>query len=102
MAMDLALSLEPHFPIFVGCFSPFIVDMEHWTERAKAHKGQLQVLLTHGKADPLIPYMASEMLNSLLSRAGVNVRFESHGGGHTLGDERIMRACGEFFEKVLT
>jgi predicted esterase len=102
MAVDLALSLEPTIdPLYLAAFSSFPVDIGHWGDRAKLHGEKLHALVTHGKNDGLIPYMASELLASVLKSNGCDVRVESHTGGHTLGDHHILTACEEFFRKVV-
>lgn len=101
MATDIALTLDPALSVYLAAFSPFLVDIDYWKERAAAHGTKLQALVTHGRNDPLIPFMASQMLTSLLTEAGCQVKFEAHPGGHNLGDDRIIRACTTFFSKVL-
>ena len=100
MAMDVALAMPSEKKVFVAAFSPFVVDMLHWEERAKRHGANLRALVTHGTADPIIPYFASEALVSLLKGAGCTVKFASHSGGHTLGDEPVLRVCRTFFSEA--
>lgn len=102
MATDVALSLPPEDRVFLAAFSPFLVDVNYWKERVKLHGSNLEALVTHGKTDPIIPYMAGEMLTSILKEGGGNVKFANHMGGHTLGDDRVIKTVKDFFAQVLT
>jgi predicted esterase len=102
MAVDLVLSLDSDIPINLASFSAFLVDTPEWTRKAGAYGSNVRALVTHGAADPLIPFVASDILVNLLKKGGLNVTFVSHQGGHTLGDDNVLGKCRDFFEQVFS
>jgi len=58
----------------------------------------LQVLLTHGEQDPVVPHGASIELERLLLQAGATVELLSFSGGHTI-DPDLFAAMRAFIER---
>jgi predicted esterase len=92
-AMDLALQLDGEEgggattkPAVAGVTmlsgAPIVVDQ--WAERLPNHKG-LKVFMSHGRADQVLPFVASGWCRDLLQQGGASVTYEPHGGGHELG-----------------
>ena len=59
---------------------------------------ELQVLLTHGEQDPVVPHGASVELQRLLLQAGASVELLSFSGGHTI-DPVLFAAMRAFIER---
>ncbi|GBG32968.1 Acyl-protein thioesterase 1 [Hondaea fermentalgiana] len=81
--------------------APIVVDEWHdkLTKAGKDHG--LRVLMTHGRADNVLPFQASGWARDLLANSGVNVRYETHNGGHELGGPHILQAIQEFMEETM-
>ena len=99
MALDVALELacsddakdERVNVAAVVFLSGFPVDIPTWTERAK-RTTSLNVLLAHGRRDPLVPLTAAQLTRDLLKEAGLaNVRQVIHDGAHDV-DVAAMNA----------
>ncbi len=87
MALDLALR---HDEAVAGVFaySPTLVDRTNWTKRAAIRRG-LRILITHGRQDPLLPFVATEGLVTLLREAGPEVDFVPFNGPHTIPEAAL-------------
>jgi phospholipase/carboxylesterase len=57
----------------------------------KATGPGLQVLQTHGRRDPILPFAAAEGLQGLLSGAGAQVEWVAHDGGHEIPMRALQR-----------
>lgn len=66
--------------------------------RTLAGSPDLEVLLTHGEQDPVVPHGASVELQRLLLQAGANVELLSFSGGHTI-DPDLFAAMRAFIER---
>ena len=87
-AMDATLSAglpdERVIAVMMLSGAPIVVDQ--WAPKLKARAGKLKVLVTHGRADPVLPFVGSGWLKDLLesSLGKAAVTYETHGGGHDL------------------
>ena len=65
--------------------APIVIDQ--WAPKLKARAGTLKVLVTHGQADPVLPFAGSGWLKDLLETnlGKAAVTYETHAGGHELG-----------------
>jgi|GEM_PF-1065408 len=100
-AMDLALHLpeeERVHGVIMLSGAPIVV--EEWSSKLRNKKG-VSVLLTHGTADPVLPFQCSAWTNELLKNGGATVQYETHAGGHDLGGPRIMNSVTLFVETLL-
>jgi phospholipase/carboxylesterase len=69
----------------------------HAGDTPEGHR-DLQVLLTHGEQDPVVPHGASVELERLLLQAGATVELLSFSGGHTI-DPDLFAAMRTFIER---
>ncbi len=102
-ALDLALHLDSLLPpsralrcdhVMVLSSAPIVVD--EWAERLKTRGAKMQVLVTHGHGDMVLPFPASGWTKELLEQHGAKVRYETHAGGHELGGPHILKAVCDF------
>jgi len=100
LAIDTALSLNSP-PAGILAYSSFPIVVEQWVKKCSKFPG-LDVLLTHGKSDQLLPYFASIWLKDLLIKGGLKVRFETHCGRHELGKQNILKATSLFLQDLVT
>mmetsp|Transcript_691 Transcript_691/g.2195 ORF Transcript_691/g.2195 Transcript_691/m.2195 type:complete len:304 (-) Transcript_691:76-987(-) len=96
-AMDLALQLPKEetvagVTVISGC--PIVVDQ--WAQRLPDHKG-IKVHVTHGQADPVLPFMASAWNKELLEKNGASVSYQTHSRGHELGDQATIESILNFW-----
>ena len=63
--------------------------------------GAREVLVSHGRSDPTLPFMVSGWLHQLLKSGGADVRYYPHGGGHDVGDATVLRAIGDFWAEII-
>lgn len=89
LACDVALKSE-RSPAGLVLLSGAPVDVPQWRERAPARKG-LPVLMSHGRADPILPFAGSEYLRDLLKEAGLSVEHIAWSGGHGIPDGVLAR-----------
>lgn len=89
LAIDVSLRLaEP--PAAVAVFSGSLLCEEEWQELAKKRRG-LKVVQSHGRQDPILPYLAAEWLRDMLRDAGLEVDFLAFDGMHTIPLEALDR-----------
>jgi phospholipase/carboxylesterase len=82
LATDLALHWE-HRPAALVVLSSVIVTESVWRTLAPRRAG-LPVLMSHGRQDPILPYIEGEALRALLTEAGLAVEFIPFDGPHTI------------------
>ena len=71
-----------------------------WTPLMGKRRG-LPVLLTHGAADPLLPFSLADQLRGLLSQAGMTVEWVPFKGGHEI-PPLVLAKLSRFLTEVLT
>jgi phospholipase/carboxylesterase len=71
---------------------------EEWSALAPRRRG-LEVLQSHGKSDPLLPFSIAETLRDRLGAAGLQVDFVPFRGGHEIPPQ-VMDAMGRFLGRV--
>ncbi|MBS0203166.1 MAG: phospholipase [Planctomycetes bacterium] len=89
LATDTVLQLDQNVAALVA-MSGTLLNEQEWLERAPRHSG-LNVLLSHGTADPLLPFSAAEWLRDLLVGGGAKVEFVPFSGGHQIPLEVFER-----------
>jgi phospholipase/carboxylesterase len=80
LAVDVAFTLRPS-PDAVVVGSGALLGrarLEPWFEASR----EVRVLVAHGRRDPIVPFLAGEVLRDALVGAGVRVRFVAFDGGH--------------------
>lgn len=55
-----------------------------WREGLSRHGAHLHALVTHGRRDPLLPFVRAEALRDMMKAAGANVTWVPHGGAHEI------------------
>ena len=84
---DLALR-QDEAPAALVILSGTLLSEAEWRARAPRRKG-LQVLQSHGRQDPLLPFADAEALRDLLVEAGLRVDFLPFDGPHTIPLEAV-------------
>jgi phospholipase/carboxylesterase len=87
LATDVALRAE-EAPAALCVYSGALIAKDAWAARAPHRKG-LKVLQTHGRQDPILPFMIGEALRDLLTEAGLDVNFTAFNGPHTISGEGV-------------
>lgn len=81
-SMDLALQLDTTVAgVVLLSGAPIVVDQ--WAQRLQQHQG-INVFISHGRSDPILPYAASGWCKDLLENGKAKVVKTDHGGGHEL------------------
>ena len=86
-------------PLCLIQMSGTLICENQWRENVRAHSG-LQVLQSHGKIDPVLPFEASEWLRDLFRENGCEVEYLPFHGVHTISMEMI-EAISKRIEKAL-
>ncbi len=94
-AMDIALSHDDIHHIMAFSGAPIVV--EEWSQKLlQDNRGsKIKMLLSHGQSDPVLPFVASTWTKELFTKHGANVQYETHPGGHELGNG-VLRAVESF------
>lgn len=92
---DVALRLE-EAPAGLVTLSGTLLLEDTWRAKAKARAG-LHVLQSHGRQDPVLPFVAAEWLAELMRDAGMQHEFVPFAGGHTIPDG-VLQKLGTFLE----
>ncbi len=98
IATDLALRL-PESPAGLCVFSGTLLNEAEWRTLAAA-RGGLNVLQTHGRLDPLLPFQAAQWLCEMLTASGANVEFTAFDGPHAI-PQVAMERCALFLHARL-
>jgi phospholipase/carboxylesterase len=70
-----------------------------WRQRADLHK-DLRVLMSHGRQDPIVPFIGAVWLNELLVNAGLKVEFIQFDGDHTIPQQMLTKLADMLCELV--
>lgn len=89
LATDLALHWE-HRPAALVALSSVPVTADIWRKLAPRRAG-LPVILSHGRQDPVLPYLEGEALRDLLTTGGLSVEFIPFDGPHTVHPDALDR-----------
>ncbi len=71
-------------------FSGTLLNSTEWSELAKSHPG-LNVLMSHGNEDQILPIEAAELLRDMLQETGHAVDYLEFPGPHTIPQEILIR-----------
>ncbi len=91
LATDVALRLE-EAPAGLIIWSGTLISEPEWRKRAPARRG-LGVFQSHGRQDPLLPFLRAVALRDLLIEAGLEVDFLAFDGEHTIPLEALERTA---------
>lgn len=89
LATDTALRLD-EAPAGLAVLSGTLLNQVEWKRLATKRSG-LQVVQSHGRADPILPFSGALALKAVLEGAGVRVDFHPFGGGHGI-DGSVIEA----------
>jgi phospholipase/carboxylesterase len=87
LATDLTLR-GGRAPRGLFCLSGNLLNAQEWADLARRRKG-LEVFMSHGRQDPVLPYGGAEDLRECLETAGCHVTFLPFDGGHTINHEGV-------------
>jgi phospholipase/carboxylesterase len=90
LATEVALNASTPFA-GLAVLSGTLISRPRWEEALSKHGSQLQVLQSHGRADPILPFAAAERLRDLFTQNGAHVEWVAHRGGHELPEEVLLR-----------
>jgi phospholipase/carboxylesterase len=82
LSLDVALNSQRSLAGLVLMSGMFIA-RERWEPLMPERKG-LRVLMSHGRADPLLPFELADELKGALEQAGLRVEFLAFNGAHTI------------------
>ncbi|MEJ7603769.1 MAG: alpha/beta fold hydrolase, partial [Kofleriaceae bacterium] len=91
LALDVALH-RPVPPSGLILMSGTLVAESEWQPRMASLRG-IPVLLSHGRADGLLPFSIAEVLRDRLTAAGAEVDFHPFIGGHEIPTTVLARGC---------
>jgi phospholipase/carboxylesterase len=97
LACDVLLKSERQFA-GLAVLSGSLVAEQEWSPQLGKCRG-LPVLMSHGKSDPILPFMLAERLRDLLAGAGADVQFVPFNGGHGISDG-VLEALGQFVTRL--
>ncbi len=87
LTTDVALSYpEPLGGLIV--WSGALINQHEWTNAA-SKKTKLDIVQSHGRTDPILPFFGAEALRDMFQQCGQNVNFVPFNGPHTIGREAI-------------
>lgn len=89
IATDVALHL-PETPGGLVVFSGTLLCEDRWRAAAPDRRG-MKIFLSHGRQDPILPFVASEWLRDLFVEAGVAPEFHPFDGPHTIPRDALAR-----------
>jgi phospholipase/carboxylesterase len=68
----------------LAVMSGTLLSQARWREAARASGPSLHALLSHGRADPLLPFEGASALRQMLEGAGARVEWVPHNGQHEI------------------
>lgn len=88
LTMDTALRGAIPSPDLLVQFSGTVICQPKWTA-ALSRLQDTRVYQAHGTVDPILPYASAERLRDLISAAGIDLKFHSFVGPHTIDSESL-------------
>jgi len=80
LACDMVMQTKRSFAA-LAMMSGTLIAQQHWEKVGKSRAG-LHALVSHGRADPILPYAAAEKLRDFLTSVGLVVDWVPFQGGH--------------------
>lgn len=99
LSTDLALRTERPLAGLLLMSGTLICERE-WVPKMPTRRG-LPVLQSHGRQDPLLPYVVAEQLRDHLRTAGLAVEFCAFSGGHEIPPP-VLKAASSLIQKALS
>jgi phospholipase/carboxylesterase len=100
MSYALGLSADRPAPAGILAFSGFIPTVEGWTPELSGRAGTTQVMIAHGRRDPVISVSFARQAREVLEAAGFAVDYRESDAVHTIDRADIPRAAG-WIERAL-
>lgn len=88
LTAETVLNAEEN-PVCLVQMSGTLICEDQWRDYAQSHSN-LEVLQSHGRIDPVLPYAGSEWLRDLFLENGCRVEFLPFHGVHTISMEMIQ------------
>lgn len=98
LTTEVGLSLNPP-PAGLCLYSGSLIKEEDWTPLANSAQS-LDILQSHGRIDPILPFMGAQALRDMLSEAGHNVDFVEFHGVHTIPANAVEK-LGEMIARKI-
>lgn len=98
LACDVALRVTRP-PAGLVLLSGALIARDEWEPLVAKRRG-LQVFISHGRHDPILPALGAEQLRDLLCRSGVGVEWVSFEGSHEIPEPVLIRLAG-FLQRTL-
>ena len=92
LATDIALRM-PAAPGALLVLSGTLVNQSEWKTLA-ADRGRLRIFISHGRQDPILPFVGAEWLRDMLGAAGIKSEFLAFDGPHTIPMQAVERMAG--------
>ena len=92
LALDTSLRGDVPPPELLFQFSGSLVCRPDW-KAAMPRLSGTPVFQSHGKIDPVLPYVGAQALCALFTEAGITVDFHSFMGPHTIDAESVTRTA---------
>lgn len=100
LALDVALRTERPLAGLLLMSGALICEKEWVPLMAAAARRGLAVMQSHGRQDPLLPFVVAEQLRDHLRTAGLALDFCPFSGGHEIPPP-VLKAAGALINKVL-
>lgn len=88
LSMDVACRGLKAAPEALCLFSGALICQSHWKDTA-TRLAECNIIQSHGRQDPILPFTAGEWLRDLLRAANCDVEFIAFNGPHTIPIEAI-------------
>jgi phospholipase/carboxylesterase len=98
LAADVALRLEE--TVAGLCVMSGTLKFERVWRAQTARHTTMRVLISHGRQDPIVPFIGAEWLNNMLVQAGLDVEYIPFDGGHTIPPEVLTALARLLVELV--
>jgi len=82
VATEVAFQSDAHVDALV-LLSGTLVDEASWQQRFSAHRA-IPVFMSHGRADPVLPFGIADRFRTELAAAGLKVTWVPFDGGHEI------------------
>jgi phospholipase/carboxylesterase len=83
LSAEVALHAERPFA-GIALLSGALVSTERWRSAAATSGPSIRAFMSHGRADPIIPFAVGEALRALLEQSGAQVDWVPHNGQHEI------------------
>ncbi|WP_063748790.1 alpha/beta hydrolase [Chondromyces apiculatus] len=87
---EVALHAEKPFA-GLAVLSGTLVCEDRWKPAAERRAPGMKVLVSHGRADPILPFHGADALRNMLTKAGADVEWVPHGGQHEIPTVVVQR-----------